>query len=180
MRTGSPDASAEHEHRPERVRGAGELRRDPVERHRARAVEETGADECRRGEGGNDADRQREEHRHQHQLRGDGCARADLELHARDRGVHRDVQQRDGDRELRPVVQEHGTQHGADDERRAERAERQPRAALELVVHAGAALPDELAFDQVFIRHEASTLRIGAAVFPSIQGSPRPFFHPKG
>ena len=63
----------------------------------------------------------------------------------------------------------------------AERAEGQSRAALELLVHAGAALPDELAFDQVLIRHEALTLRIGAAVFPSIQGSPaRRFSTPKG
>ncbi len=77
-------------------------------------------------------------------------------------------------------MQKDGAQHGAGDERRAERAERQPRTVLELVVHAGAALPDELAFDQVFIRHRASTLRIDAAGFPSIQGSQRPFFHPKG
>ena len=57
----------------------------------------------------------------------------------------------------------------------------QLRTALELLVHAGTARPDELTFDQVLIRrHGAGRLRAEAAVIPSIQGCQAPCFHPEG
>ena len=77
-------------------------------------------------------------------------------------------------------MQEGRGEGGPGDEQQPERAEGQSRAPLELLVHAGAARPDELAFDQVLVGHHSRSVRIVAAVFPSIQGRRSAFFYPKG
>ena len=172
-------AQAEHENRPEGLAGACQLRGDPVDvtgRERSRRPRE---DERRRDQPGHDADREDEEHRHEHKLGRDGGSRADLELDPRDAGVHRDVQERDRERELRARVQEDGGEHCPGDERRAEPPEDQACAMLELLVHAGSPRPTAH-LDQVFVVTRPSPYAPLRRYFPSIQGWQAPFLHPKG
>jgi hypothetical protein len=170
------------------VGGAGELGRDPVDRHGTRSVEQARCDECACRQSRDNADGQHKQHRHEYELGRDGRARADLELDARDGGVDRDVEECDRDGEGRTFVQEDRTEGRSDQECEPKPSEGEACAALELLlVHARASLPHELTLDFARPRgvardfsHHRRTIRGDPAVFPSFKGRPGAFFHPKG